>query len=71
MVLVLGDEGISRKVQTADWQTVVDEVVMGVKANQIGEGLVKAIGICKRIATQKMVLSESLTDTTKSSRMMG
>jgi len=62
MVLVLGDEGISRKVQTADWQTVVDEVVMGVKANQIGEGLVKAIGICKELLLKNGFVRKS-TDT--------
>lgn len=62
MVLVLGDEGISRKVQIADWQTVVDEVVMGVKANQIGEGLVKAIGICKELLLKNGFVRKS-TDT--------
>ncbi|MEQ9050903.1 MAG: hypothetical protein RLP11_11375 [Marinoscillum sp.] len=62
MVLVLGDEGISRKVQTADWQTVVDEVVMGVKANRIGEGLVKAIGICKELLLKNGFVRKS-TDT--------
>ncbi|WP_421877079.1 TPM domain-containing protein [Marinoscillum sp.] len=46
-VLVLGDEGISQKVKPEDWQHVVNEVINGIKANQIGTGLVKAISLCK------------------------
>lgn len=49
MVLVIGDEGISKKVKHDDWQHVVDEVVAGIKARQIGDGLVKAIGLCKEL----------------------
>ena len=49
MVLVIGDEGISKKVQQEDWQHVVEEVVVGIKANQIGDGLVKAIELCKEL----------------------
>lgn len=47
MVLVIGDEGISKKVVQSDWQHIVDEIIEGVKTNKIGDGLVKAISSCK------------------------
>ncbi|MEP5610650.1 MAG: hypothetical protein ABJP45_00300 [Cyclobacteriaceae bacterium] len=62
MVFVLGDEGISKKVGKEDWQHVVDEVVVGVKANQIGDGLVKAIGLCKELLLKNGFVRKS-TDT--------
>lgn len=49
MVLVLGDEGINKKVAREDWAHVVQEVVSGIKANRIGDGLVKAIGVCREL----------------------
>jgi len=45
--MVLGDEGISKKLSPEDWQHVVDEVVEGIKSNQIANGLVKSIAHCK------------------------
>ncbi|MFY0605907.1 MAG: hypothetical protein JXR10_04275 [Cyclobacteriaceae bacterium] len=62
IVLVLGDEGISKKVESSDWEHVVDEVVTGVKANQIGDGLVKAIGLCKELLLKNGFVRKS-TDT--------
>ena len=43
-VIVLGDEGISSKVSSDDWQIIVDTVVKGIKRKEIGEGLTAAIG---------------------------
>ncbi len=48
-VIVLGDEGISRKVSPDDWQDIVDTVVGGIKEKEIGDGLVKAITKCKEL----------------------
>lgn len=48
-VIVLGDEGINAKVQADDWQHVVDEVVKGIKAKKIGDGIVAAIALCKEL----------------------
>lgn len=62
MVLVIGDEGISKKVQQEDWQHVVDEVVTGIKANQIGNGLANAIGLCKDLLLNNGFVRKS-TDT--------
>ncbi len=62
MVLVIGDEGISKKVEQSDWQHVVDEVITGIKANQIGDGLVKSIDICKDLLLKNGFVRKS-TDT--------
>jgi putative membrane protein len=62
MVLVIGDEGISKKVNQTDWQHVVDEVIIGVKNNQIGGGLVKAIGLCQALLLKHGFVRKS-TDT--------
>jgi len=62
MVLVIGDEGISKKVEQADWQHVVNEVVIGVKANAIGNGLVKAIAVCQELLLKNGFVRKS-TDT--------
>lgn len=62
MVLVVGDEGISKKVNQEDWQGVVDEVIAGVKTNQIGNGLVKAINTCKELLLSNGFVRKS-TDT--------
>ena len=48
-VIVLGDEGISSKVSSDDWQIIVDTVVKGIKRKEIGEGLTAAIGKCKEL----------------------
>ncbi|REE05550.1 TPM domain-containing protein [Marinoscillum furvescens] len=48
-VLVLGDEGINIRVKPDDWQHVVDEVVKGIKQHEIGQGLVRAIELCKEL----------------------
>lgn len=61
-VLVIGDEGISKKVNQEDWQHVVDEVVAGIKARRIGDGLVKAIGLCKELLLENGFVRKS-TDT--------
>ncbi len=62
MVLVIGDEGISKKVVQSDWQHIVDEIIEGVKTNKIGDGLVKAIGSCKDLLLKHGFVRKS-TDT--------
>ncbi len=62
IVLVLGDEGISKKVDQADWQHVVEEIIIGVKTNEIGNGLVKAIALCKDLLLKHGFVRKS-TDT--------
>jgi putative membrane protein len=61
-VLVLGDEGISKKVEPHEWQEVVNEVVGGIKRKQIGDGLVHAIAKCEGLLLAKGFVRKS-TDT--------
>lgn len=42
--VVLADEGVAAKVETAEWKAVVDALVAGMKANDAGGGFVGAIG---------------------------
>ncbi len=46
-VLVLGDVGISAKVDESQWKELVSAVITGIKQKQVAEGLVKAIGLGK------------------------
>lgn len=62
MVLVMGDEGINKKVEQADWQHVVDTIVDGIKRREIGDGLVKAIDQCKELLLKNGFVRKS-TDT--------
>lgn len=62
MVLVVGDEGISKKVDQSDWQHIVDDVISGIKTRTIGKGLVKAIGQCKDLLLSHGFVRKS-TDT--------
>ncbi len=48
-VIVLGDEGINHKLDSSEWQTVVDTIIDGIKKKKIGKGLVIAIEECKEL----------------------
>lgn len=52
-VVVLGDAGINSKVEEKDWQEVVNEVLEGIRGNEIGNGLVKAIAKCESLLLSK------------------
>lgn len=62
MVLVIGDEGINKKVNQEDWEHVVQTIVEGIKARQIGDGLSRAIGECKDLLLKHGFVRKS-TDT--------
>lgn len=61
-VVVLGDSGINAKVSEDEWKEVVQEVVAGIKRNEIGDGLVKAIAKCETLLLSKGFIRKS-TDT--------
>jgi putative membrane protein len=61
-VIVLGDIGINAKVAECEWQEVVNEVIAGIKRNEIGDGLVKAIAKCETLLLSKGFVRKS-TDT--------
>lgn len=46
-VVVLGDVGINSKVNSHEWQEVVDFIVLGIKEDRTTEGIVNAIHMCK------------------------
>ena len=45
-VVILGDEGINRRVQEDEWQAVVGGIVAGIHAGRHSEALVEAIDRC-------------------------
>lgn len=59
-VMVLGDEGISKKLKPEDWQHVVDEVVKGIKSNEIAKGMVSAIALCKDLLLEHGFVRKSI-----------
>ena len=48
-VIVLGDEGINRAVQPGAWQSIVDQLVEGIRSGKPGPALVEAIEACGRL----------------------
>lgn len=52
MVLVLGDEGINKKVQKEDWEQVISLIIEGLKQKTIGAGLVNGINHCTTLLIQ-------------------
>jgi putative membrane protein len=46
-VVVLGDSGINSKISKEDWTHIVDTIVLGIKHQQIAQGIVNAVSICK------------------------
>lgn len=61
-VLVMGDEGINKKVLEEDWEHIVETVLDGIKKRHIGEGLVQAIDQCKDLLLKNGFTRKS-TDT--------
>lgn len=58
-VLVLGDEGINARVKQENWQSVVSDVVTGIKSGDVATGLVNAIGQCKGLLLQNGFVRKS------------
>jgi putative membrane protein len=48
-VVVLADSGINEKVQSADWDHIVELVLDGIKTEQLTQGIVNGINACKRL----------------------
>ena len=46
-VVVLGDSGINAKISKEDWTHIVDTIVLGIKHQQIAQGIINAVAICK------------------------
>ena len=42
--IVLADDGVASKVEPAEWKSVVEALTQGMKANDPGDGFVRAIG---------------------------
>ena len=49
IVLIIGDEGINKKVHTKDWEEVVKAITDGLRRNEIGNGLVNGIKKCEEL----------------------
>ncbi len=54
-VEVVGDSGINARVDPEDWGSVVEDILMGVKAGKLAEGLVSAIERCGSLLETKGV----------------
>lgn len=53
--LVLGDEGISRQVEQAEWQGLIDDLVAGVRSGRAAESIVSAVERCGRLLLERDV----------------
>jgi putative membrane protein len=46
-VVILGDSGINAKISKEDWTHIVDTIVLGIKHEQIAQGIVNSVAICQ------------------------
>ena len=46
-VVILGDSGINAKITKDDWTHIVDTITLGIKHEQIAQGIVNSVAICK------------------------
>jgi putative membrane protein len=54
-VVILGDEGINRRVEKEEWEGIVDDLVSGIRAGETVEGLVEAITRCGELLERRGV----------------
>jgi putative membrane protein len=54
-VVVLGDEGIHRRVGQHEWQAIVERIVEGIRAGRPAEALIEAIGRCGEFLEERGV----------------
>ena len=59
-VVVLGDSGINKKISKEDWKHIVDTIVLGIKHEQVAQGIVNAVSIC-----QDLLLKHGFTNVEK------
>jgi putative membrane protein len=59
-VVVLGDSGINSKISKEDWTHIVDTIVLGIKHQQIAQGIVNSVAIC-----QDLLLKHGFTNIDK------
>jgi putative membrane protein len=59
-VVVLGDSGINSKISKEDWTHIVDTIVLGIKHQQIAQGIVNSVAIC-----QDLLLKHGFTNIEK------
>jgi putative membrane protein len=54
-VVILGDEGINRRVEKDEWEGIVDDLVSRIRAGETVEGLVAAITRCGELLERRGV----------------
>jgi putative membrane protein len=48
-VVVLGDTVINEKISKKDWKHIVDTIVLGIKHQQVSQGIVNAVNNCQEL----------------------
>ena len=51
-VVVLGDTEINKKITKKDWKHIVDTIVLGIKHQQIAQGIINSVTICQDLLIQ-------------------
>ncbi len=54
-VVVMGDEGINRRVEPEEWQEIVDGIIAGIREQRSVEALIAAIGKCGTLLERRGV----------------
>ncbi len=48
-VMIIGDAGISKKVEQSNWEEIVQDLVVSIRGKNLTKGMVNAIDACKRL----------------------
>ncbi|MEN8247530.1 MAG: hypothetical protein ABFS32_01255 [Bacteroidota bacterium] len=59
-VVVLGDSEINKKISGKDWKHIVDTIVLGIKHQQVAQGIVNSVTTC-----QELLLENGFTNVEK------
>lgn len=59
IAVVIGDEGINKKVVQSDWDDVIQTIVKGIKNKKNGEAVVKAVELCGNLLERDKVERKS------------
>lgn len=46
-VVVLGDTEINKKISKKDWKHIVDTIILGIKHQQVAQGIINSVTICQ------------------------
>jgi len=58
MVQLIADKGINEKISQEQWDSIVSEIIDGIKDNRIADGIIKAVEMCGKLLSEHFPIKE-------------